>query len=322
MSELYLSGSGERGYNQALLLHCCETVMPATYTYRLLNVFAESTFGGNPLCVFEDARGLDDATMLALALQFNLSETTFIFPSTVADARVRIFTTGYEMPFAGHPTLGTAQVVRELRGRGDALTLEFKAGVVPVNARDNVWTFTAPCPGGPKTAPSPLTRAEIAALLGLQASDLASDPLWVDTGADQFLIPLRSPEAVRRAQPDSALLERWPTSSLGRRTAYVFAFDEEAPGQVLARYFFTKQGGGVAEDPGTGSACANLGGWLMTTGHALPARYAISQGAAVDRPSRLYLDVSAAGTIQVGGRVIEIGRGTVTIDPVGQTMLA
>ncbi|QNB07707.1 PhzF family phenazine biosynthesis protein [Herbaspirillum frisingense] len=296
--------------------------MPATYAYRLLNVFAESTFGGNPLCVFEDARGLDDATMLALALQFNLSETTFILPSTVADARVRIFTTGYEMPFAGHPTLGTAQVVRALLGKGDALTLEFKAGVVPVRAQGDVWTFTAPCPGGPKTAPSPLSRAEVAALLALDESDLAGDPIWVDTGADQFLIPLVSPEAVRRAQPDSAQLQRWPVSSLGRKTAYVFAFDAAQPGQVLARYFFTKQGGGVAEDPGTGSACANLGGWLSATGHALPAHFAIDQGAAVDRPSRLYLDVAADGAVQVGGRVIEIGRGTVTIDPVGQTMLA
>ena len=296
--------------------------MPATYAYRLLNVFAESTFGGNPLCVFEDARGLDDATMLALALQFNLSETTFILPSTVADARVRIFTTGYEMPFAGHPTLGTAQVVRALLGKGDALTLEFKAGVVPVRAQGDVWTFTAPCPGGPKTAPSPLSRAEVAALLALDESDLAGDPIWVDTEADQFLVPLVSPEAVRRAQPDSAQLQRWPVSSLGRKTAYVFAFDATQPGQVLARYFFTKQGGGVAEDPGTGSACANLGGWLSATGHALPSHFAIDQGAAVDRPSRLYLDVAADGAIQVGGRVIEIGRGTVTIDPVGQTMLA
>ncbi|WP_050467584.1 PhzF family phenazine biosynthesis protein [Herbaspirillum chlorophenolicum] len=296
--------------------------MPSTYAYRLLNVFAESTFGGNPLCVFEDARGIDDATMQALALQFNLSETTFILPSAVADARVRIFTTGYEMPFAGHPTLGTAHVVRELLHAGDALKLEFKAGVVPVTAEGDVWTFTAPSAGSPKTAPSPLPPAEVAALVGLPVDDLAGDPIWVDTGADQFLIPLKSPAAVRRAQPDSGALEHWPQSSLGRKTAYVFAFDDSEPGNVLARYFFTKQGGGVAEDPGTGSACANLGGWLLATGHALPARYAIDQGAAVDRPSRLHLSVSESGAIQVGGRVIEIGRGTVTIDPAGRTALA
>ena len=92
--------------------------MPA-YAFRLLNVFAESTFGGNPLCVFDDARGMDDVTMRALAVQFNLSETTFVLPSERAHARVRIFTPGYEMAFAGHPTLGTAHVVRDLLGAGD-----------------------------------------------------------------------------------------------------------------------------------------------------------------------------------------------------------
>lgn len=293
-----------------------------TYHYRLLNVFAESTFGGNPLCVFEDARGLDDATMQALALQFNLSETTFILPSAVADARVRIFTTGYEMRFAGHPTLGTAHVVRALQGTGDQLSLEFKAGVVPVQAKGDVWTFTAPTSGQPKTAISPLPPAQVAALLGLDVSDLAADPIWVDTGTDQFLVPLKSTDAVRRAQPDSSRLPLWPISSLGRKTAYVFAFDPEAPGHVLARYFFTKQGGGMAEDPGTGSACANLGGWLHATGHALPARYMVDQGAAVDRPSRLHLAVSAEGAIQVGGRVIELGRGSVTIEAAQRTLLA
>ncbi|BEV15948.1 PhzF family phenazine biosynthesis protein [Herbaspirillum sp. DW155] len=296
--------------------------MPATYAYRLLNVFAESTFGGNPLCVFEDARGLDDVTMQALALQFNLSETSFILPSAVADARVRIFTPDVELPFAGHPTLGTAPVVRELLGSGDALRLEVKAGVVPVQASGEVWTLTAPCPAGPRTAPLPLPRAEVAALLGLNQSDLGADPMWVDTGAEHLLIPLRSTDAVRRAQPDTGRLGSWPVGPCGRRTAYVFAFDEEAPGQVLARYFYPRQGGGVAEDPGTGSACANLGGWLIATGHALPTQYAIDQGAAVGRPSRLRLKVDAEGAIQVGGRVIEIGRGTLTIDPVGRTLLA
>src|SRR5215204_6198351 len=99
--------------------------------YRIVNVFArEGRLTGNPLCVFEDGSSLDDATMQALALQFNLSETTFILPSTKATARVRIFTPAYEMPFAGHPTLGTAHVVRSLQNPGDKVTLEMKAGVI------------------------------------------------------------------------------------------------------------------------------------------------------------------------------------------------
>ncbi|MDE2429694.1 MAG: PhzF family phenazine biosynthesis protein, partial [Burkholderiales bacterium] len=100
------------------------------YPFRLLNVFAESTFGGNPLCVFEHAEGLSDEEMQALALQFNLSETTFILPSATATARMRIFTPGTEMPFAGHPSLGTAHVVRTVLGSTNALTLECKAGIV------------------------------------------------------------------------------------------------------------------------------------------------------------------------------------------------
>ncbi len=91
------------------------------------------------------------------------------------------------------------------------------------------------------------------------------------------------------------------------------AFGPTRPGRVLARYFFSKQGGGVAEDPGTGSACANLGGWLLANAHVLPAEYEVDQGAAVDRPCTLRLAVTAAGAIRVGGRVIEIGRGTVAL---------
>src|SRR5215203_750405 len=104
------------------------------YAYRLVNVFAEAPLAGNPLCVFENGEGLDDATMQAIALQFNLSETTFVLPSARATARVRIFTPTFEMAFAGHPTLGTAHVVREVCGGTDAVTLEMIAGVIPVNA--------------------------------------------------------------------------------------------------------------------------------------------------------------------------------------------
>ncbi|WP_211461858.1 PhzF family phenazine biosynthesis protein [Collimonas silvisoli] len=284
-----------------------------TYAFRILNVFAESTFGGNQLCVFEDARGMDDATMQALALQFNLSETTFILPSERADARVRVFTPGYEMRFAGHPTLGTAHVVRDLAGTGDALSLEFTAGIVPVRAAGDIWTFTAPQSGEPKTAPANLTQAKMAELLSLNEHDLLAPPVWVDTGADQLLVALRSTDAVRRAHPESAQLDAWPESSLERKTVYVFAFDPDQPGRVLSRYFFSKQGGGVAEDPGTGSACANLGGWLIANRHALPVEYEIEQGEAVQRPCLLRLKVTADSAIQVGGKVIEIGRGKISL---------
>ena len=107
----------------------------SAYAYRIVNVFTQgrAPLSGNPLCVFERAQALDTARMQALALQFNLSETTFILPSERASARVRIFTPAYEMPFAGHPTLGTAHVCRALGLGGDRLTLEMAAGIISVD---------------------------------------------------------------------------------------------------------------------------------------------------------------------------------------------
>lgn len=284
-----------------------------TYAFRLLNVFAESTFGGNPLCVFEDARGLDEATMQALAVQFNLSETTFVLPSDRADAKVRIFTPGHEMPFAGHPALGTAHVVREVFHTGVDLELEFKAGVASVHSDGDVWTFTAPRGGLPKTSASALSDAETAALLGLAEDDLLVSPIWVDTGVDQLLVALKGIEAVRRVRPGSAFSDAWPQNSLGRRTVYVFAFDAARPGKVVSRYVFANAGGGILEDPGTGSACANLGGWWLASQRTLPAVFEVEQGEAIGRPCLLRLSISDKQEIRVGGRVIEIGRGAVTV---------
>jgi trans-2,3-dihydro-3-hydroxyanthranilate isomerase len=291
--------------------------MPS-YAYRIVNVFAETTVAGNPLCVFEDARGLDDATMQALALQFNLSETTFVLPSAVATARVRIFTPTFEMPFAGHPTLGTAHVVRSLLRAGDAVTLEMRAGIIPVAARGDVWTLSA---NAPKHRAVAATRADLAATLGLVDADMAPDPpsppLWVDTGSDQLVIPLASTDAVQRAAPRADLM-RAHCQSGNRAMAYVWARDRErdhalaGAGSVVARFFFLKHGA-VTEDPGTGSACANLGGWLLATGAPLPQHLAIAQGDAVGRPCRLGLELTADGGIRVSGRVIELGQGTINL---------
>ncbi|HET8584302.1 MAG TPA: PhzF family phenazine biosynthesis protein, partial [Casimicrobiaceae bacterium] len=273
------------------------------------NVFAETPLAGNPLAVFEDARGLDGTTMQALALQFNLSETTFVLPSDVATRRVRIFTPAFEMPFAGHPTLGTAHVVRAIANAGDRVTLDMQAGNIPVGADGDVWTLTANAPRHRPASASPTT---LASMLGLAPGDLASDgePLWVDTGSEQLIVPLASFDAVRRAQPSAAAM--LASASNGQRAlAYVFARDGD---RVLARFFFLKYGA-VVEDPGTGSACANLGGWLLATGAPLPQRLAIDQGDAVGRPCRLGLSVGVDRSIRVSGRVIEIGRGTITLDP-------
>ncbi|MCU6433122.1 PhzF family phenazine biosynthesis protein [Undibacterium sp. Jales W-56] len=290
-----------------------------SYSYRLLNVFAETTFGGNPLCVFEQAAGLSDAEMQALALQFNLSETVFILPSDKATARMRIFTSATEMPFAGHPTLGAAHVASELFGQSqDSVTLECKAGVIAVRLAQDIWTFAALANGAPQVLSCELSGQQVARIFGLAEQDLLGEPVWINTGTDQLLIALKTVDAVRRAQPDGSQLMQWPPNSLGRRVAYLFAFDEVAQAsagrmRLISRYFFVKPGGGVNEDPGTGSACANLGGWWIADGRDLPASLAISQGEQVQRACQLYLDISAERQIKVGGKVREIGRGVINL---------
>lgn len=280
----------------------------ASLRFRIVNVFTQDggRLTGNPLAVFENGLGLSDESMQALARQLNLSETTFILPSTKAQARVRIFTPDFEMPFAGHPTLGTAFVCRALGLGGNELSLEMRAGVIPVRAGGDRWTLQANAPTWREVDAS---RADIAAMLQLDPSDVADRPLWVEAGKEQLVIPLTTEAAVRRARPDARLVTRLANKE-GQSNAYVFA--ETTPGRCLSRYFFPSAGA-MLEDPATGSATANLGGWLVATAHGLPHRYEISQGEYVGRPSTLILDVTADGRILVGGDVIEIGRGVIEL---------
>src|SRR5262252_3466885 len=170
------------------------------FKYRILNVFTAggARLSGNPLCVFEDGRELDPATMQALARQMNLSESTFILPSKRAAALVRIFTPTYEMPFAGHPTLGTAHVCRSLGLGGNQLGLEMRAGIIPVTSDGDHWTLRA----APATSRLDEAKpAEIARLLGIEAGDVGFQPLWIKAGREQLIIPRTSEAAVRRARP-------------------------------------------------------------------------------------------------------------------------
>ncbi len=281
--------------------------------YRLVNVFAleSDRFSGNPLAVFEDGSALDEAAMQALARELNLSETTFVLPATQAEAtaRVRIFTPAYEMPFAGHPTLGTAHVVAERTGARDHVVLEMKAGLVRVAT------------GGPRVelraARPPATRAwdaaepaTLARALGLPPDAFASPPLWVDTGVEQLVVRLANRELVAAMNADpNALLALARSERTGDGMVYVFAEDG---GEVEARFVFS-QHGSLVEDPATGSACANLGGYLLATGAKGPLRRVVRQGAAVARPSELHLRLDEAGAIFVSGLVRPVGRGTLTV---------
>ena len=296
--------------------------MPS-HAYRLLNVFTRGAeaLSGNPLCVFENGAAFDDGAMQALARQFNLSETTFILPSSRASARVRIFTPSYEMPFAGHPTLGTAHVCRALGLGGNELTLEMAAGLIPVSAETDRWTLQANAPRWREVAES---RDAVAAMLGLEPHDIGARPLWVSTGREQLIVPLTSEEAVRRARPQPDALSRFVNED-GANMAYVFSPRRAADSSnaspsggrirrdfLLARFFFP-QGPAVLEDPATGSATANLGGWCIAMARERPCRFEIAQGEQTKRPSILYLDVEVDQRVRVSGDVVELGRGTVTL---------
>ena len=289
--------------------------------YRVLNVFTVDgdPFSGNPLAVFEDAGSLDAPTMQSLARQLNLSETTFVTgvgQTDGADASVRIFTPAYELPFAGHPTVGTAAVVADLRvgpddNTGDSTTvvLRMGAGDVRVRGVGDRWTLTTTRP--PAIRESAASRAELAAMVGLDEDDVADGAAFVDTGVEQLILPLRSVQAVRRAAADVAAIDTFGRSELGEALVYLWAADESSPEDLEARLFFT-QGAGIVEDPATGSACANLGGWLAARGERAVRRTA-RQGAAVGRPSVLGLEIDADGGIHVTGTVHELGTGVMVL---------
>ena len=283
----------------------------ASYAYRIVNVFTADgdRLSGNPLCVFEDARGLSSEQMQALARQMNLSETTFVLPSSKADAQVRIFTPSFEMPFAGHPTLGTASVVG---GTGDGVTLEMKAGLVEVSRKGSSWTLRAA--KAPATRRVSSTAGELARMLGLPTDAVSDEPLWVDTGVEQLIVPIASPELVKSAKPSPELLLRYGwLESRGAAMAYLWS--PGAP-EWTVRFFFTLDGA-VREDPATGSACANLGGWHIARGKPLPLSATLRQGVAVGRPSVLGLRVESDGANYVSGAVAELGRGTVDLPSAG-----
>ena len=299
----------------------------ATHSFRIVNVFTQGKgpFTGNPLCVFENGDGLSGEDMQSLARQFNLSETTFILPSTRADARVRIFTPAYEMAFAGHPTLGSAHVCRALKLGGDSLVLEMQAGLIPVRAAGDRWTLTAL---GATSRELDVPRTTLAAALGLKENDIGERPLWVKAGKEQLVVPLTSIDAVRRAAPEASAMDK-VRSEDGLSMAYIFSISGESRGghsrsgeiggsaekgrtAALGRFFFPV-GSAILEDPATGSATANLGAWHLAMQRSLPVQLQISQGEYVGRPSTLFLDVTPERQVQVGGDVFEIGRGTITL---------
>ncbi len=278
-----------------------------TISFQILNVFAEARFGGNPLAVIEDARALHELELMPICRQFNLSETTFIFPAEAGGAaKVRIFSPDGEMRFAGHPTLGTSHVVRALLKAGNAFSLELPVGPIAVTAEGDRWELRAN-PGTSRDAPS---NEELSRMANVDVSAILPGARWVNTGTEQLLVPVRDVDALRALQPDYEGLAKWGTNLARRANVSLFVLDGT---RVTSRYFWL-QGREVREDPGTGSACANLGAWLLERGVKGPATWTIEQGHATGRINHLRLRLDADGRIYVAGRVIPLMRGQIDLD--------
>jgi PhzF family phenazine biosynthesis protein len=304
---------------------------PVDLSFVLLNVFAieGDPFSGNQLAVFPEAAGLDEVTMQAWARQFNLSETTFVTgesppesppesPSELSGAPsgqpvsgdVRIFTASYEMPFAGHPTLGTAHVVaaRAAARTGapvEAVTLRMPAGAIPVRRAGGGWVLSA---NPPRYREPDVTRTQLAQALGTPADGVVDGAAqWVDCGVSSLVVQLHDVGALRTMSPVVTLFHEHLSD--GGRPPHVYAWVRTGEHAVEAR-MFAASGSMLEEDPATGSACANLGGWFVGRGER-SLEITVSQGAQTGRPSSLRLGVGAAGEISVGGLVTEVGSGHV-----------
>jgi trans-2,3-dihydro-3-hydroxyanthranilate isomerase len=271
--------------------------------YQLCDIFTDTPLEGNQLGVFEDARGLDIEQMQALARELNFSESTFVFPARAGGhAYVRIFTPGHELPFAGHPCLGTAFTVARRLGL-DEVVLETAKGRVPVRfercqARSGFGWMTQP---RPTVGPFP-AEADLLEALGIQRSELPIE--LYDNGVGHLFVCLGSEREVASLRPNLELLGR-----LGPVGVNCFA---GAGGSWKTRMF--APGLGVAEDPATGSAAGPLAFHLVRHRRLeLGGEIEIRQGAEVGRPSRLYARVlggtAAAATIEVGGSVVLVASG-------------
>jgi len=287
------------------------------HRYRVVDVFTERPLEGNALAVFPDGAGLDDATMQKIAREMNLSETTFVFPPTRADcvARVRIFTPARELPFAGHPTIGTAFVlVDEQAVRGARFALEEGVGPVAVRVEDGarplIWLTTPPIKEGRR-----FDRALCAAALGLDAGDLLDvAPSLLDAGNPTLLIGLRDRAIVDRAWLDLAGMRSLKVA--GDAPFCVFVFAPIAVG-AYSRMFAPEYG--IPEDPASGSSTGPLAAFMMRHGLVATAdgtRFVSEQGTKMGRRSLLHVEIHGdrgVKGVDVGGHVTPVADATLTL---------
>lgn len=300
-------------------------------TFYQLDVFTERPFCGNPLAVFPEAQGLSAPQMQAIAAEMNLSETVFVLPSERALRRLRIFTPRQELPLAGHPVVGTWNLLARL-GVVEALSegaieveQELGHGVLPVEIRfsNGEPADVTMTQGNFEALDCISDESEIcrlASALGLARSDLATSaglPIQTcSTGIRSLDVPIASLEALSRIRLNSHLLTEIYTAT-GAIGCYAFCFETREPSSKVHARFFAPDDG-ITEDPATGSAAGALGGYLLHHGALKPGSLIIEQGDFMNRPSRINVQVSGATNaverVKVGGAARIVAKGELYID--------
>jgi trans-2,3-dihydro-3-hydroxyanthranilate isomerase len=290
--------------------------------YLLLDVFTARLFGGNQLAVFPDGDGLPAATMQAIARELNLSETVFVLSAKDgADARLRFFTPGMELPFAGHPTIGAAIALASaggaLEGVSQAVFAE-EVGAVPVTIHlhdDDLLSATLTSPLLPTSIATELLAVDAAMIAGVARSDIADvGPRAYSAGVPFHFLPLNSVETLSTVTLD---LQAWQACLADSPAPHVvmLAMEDWHDGREVHMRMFAPLMG-IAEDPATGAAAAALAGLLVDC--QMPGdgthRWVIYQGEAMGRPSTIHLEVDVADrrsiAVRVGGTAVVVGRGT------------
>lgn len=277
--------------------------------FKQIDVFTDVPYRGNPLAVVMDGEGLDTAAMQHFTNWTNLSECTFLLPPTPqgaaagADYRVRIFCPGRELPFAGHPTLGTCHAWLESGGlpQAEYIVQECGAGLVKIRRDGSRLAFAAPR----RNKSGPLDEAsldQIARGLGVSRSEIIAHS-WCDNGPNWQAVMLRSAEQVLNLKPDASVLAGLDVGVVGPRA--------EGDTQFEVRAFFPGNNG-MTEDPVTGSLNAAIAQWLMESGLA-PERYVAAQGTAIGRRGRIFVERDDEGAIWIGGHSVTCIDGQVSI---------
>lgn len=293
------------------------------YQVKIVDAFTSRRYAGNPCGVVTRAEGLTEAQMQAIARELNASETAFVFPSAVADFRVRFFTPMKPIPLAGHPTIATMYTLAN-EGRIDLsqgrtrVTQELTIGTLPVDiGRDADGNVRVVMTQAKPEFLRVLDRRAVAMALGIEASDLLEDmPVQVvSTGTAQAMVPVRSLEVLKKLRPDLQRLGELEASGefFG---AHIFALETfDAGNRTHARHFAANAG--IPEDPVTGSASGGMAAYLWKYGLVREPRYTVEQGHIMGRPGHVEIEIDADGDepvqVRIAGTAVTVLTGTITV---------